>query len=128
MKKIIGLCALAVTLFATSSQAQEIYKNETIVGIGATLEKLQDGSVQIKALIPDAPAERSGLIVGDLILEVKSLPDSAVVSVLNLSLADVVALIMGPVGVPVEILFKRNGDQQAIISIIREKFEVSDSE
>lgn len=128
MKRFIGLFLLAATLFASASNAQEVYKTETIVGIGATLEKLVDGSVQVIGLIPNAPAEQSGLAVGDLILEVKSLPTSSVVSVLNLPLVDVVALIRGPIGVPVEILFRRGTGADTVVSIVREKFEVPDEE
>jgi C-terminal processing protease CtpA/Prc len=64
MKKIIGLCLLAATFFTSGVYAQEAYKTETIVGIGATLEKLADGRVQVDALIPNAPAERAGVAVG----------------------------------------------------------------
>ncbi len=71
-------------------------KTETIVGIGATLGKLADGSIQIIGLIPNSPAEHSGLAKDDFIIEVKSLPNSPVVDVRSLPLADVVALIRGP--------------------------------
>ncbi|MEK6775070.1 MAG: hypothetical protein AABY64_14110 [Bdellovibrionota bacterium] len=128
MKKFIGLCVLSMTLFATASFSQEINKTETIVGIGATLEKLPDGSVQINHFVSGAPAERSGLMIKDLIYAVKALPDTAMVSVLSLPLNDVVSLIRGPVGVPVEIHFKRGDAPEAVVSIIREKFEISDDE
>jgi C-terminal processing protease CtpA/Prc len=124
MTKIIGLCLFAATLFTTVSYAQEIDKTETIIGIGATLEKLPDGTVEVDALVPKAPAEHSGLAVGDIILEVKSLPNSLVVDVRALSLPDIVELIRGPVGVPVEISFRRGNSGVTVLSIVREKFDV----
>ena len=126
MKKFIGLCLLATTLFTTASHAQDVYKTETFVGIGATLEKLADGTLQVDAFIPNAPAEHSGLAVGDVILEVKSLPTSAVVDVRSLSLPDAVALIRGPAGVPVEISYMRGQVGPTVLSIVREKFDVDD--
>lgn len=117
---------LAATLLMSVSEAQESYKVESIVGIGAVLEKLEDGTIRVNKLIPKAPAERSGLVVGDLILQVKSLPTTAAVSVINMALPDVVALIRGPVGVPVELLVKRGAIAEAVIPIVREKFEVSE--
>lgn len=122
----IGVMLLAAALLTSVSEAQEGYKVESIVGIGATLEKLEDGTVRVNRLIPKAPAERFGLVAGDLILQVKSLPTTASVSVINMALPDVVALIRGPVGVPVEILVKRGTIAEAVIVIVREKFEVSE--
>lgn len=128
MKKIIGLCFLAASLFAMVSHAQNIYRTETIFGIGATLEKLSDGTVQINALIPNAPAERSGLAVGDVIVEVKSLPTSAFVDVRSLSLLEIVGLIRGPIGVPVDISFVRNQSGPVVLTIVRDKFDVDDGQ
>jgi C-terminal processing protease CtpA/Prc len=128
MRKLIGLCFLVTSLLSLGAQAHEAYKTETITGIGATLEKLADGSIQINGLIPNSPAEHSGLAKGDFIIEVKSLPNSAVVDVRTLPLADVVALIRGPVGVPVELSFVRGNSLPTVISIIREVIEVDDGE
>jgi C-terminal processing protease CtpA/Prc len=128
MKTIIGIFFLAATMFATSSHAQEIYKIESIVGIGATLEKLPDGTVQVDALIPNAPAEHSGLAVGDIIVEVKSLPTSAAVDVRRLSLHDIVALIRGQIGVPVEISYMRGQAGPTVLTIVREKFDIDDGQ
>jgi C-terminal processing protease CtpA/Prc len=96
--------------------------------IGATLQKLEDGAVQIIGVIPRSPAEYSGLAKGDLIIEVKSLPDSPVYDVRSLPLPEVVALIRGPLGVPVEISFVRGDSQATVISIIREVIELDDRE
>lgn len=128
MRNLIGLCFLAFSLFVSSVQAQATYKIETIVGIGVTLDKLADGSVQIIGLIPNSPAEHSGLAKGDLIMEVKSLPNGPIVGVRSLPIADVVALIRGPVGVPVEISFVRGNSEPALLSIIRAVIEIDDGE
>ncbi len=126
MKKIIGLCLLATIFLTSSVYAQEVYKTETIIGIGATLQKLTDGTVKVDAIIPNTPADRAGLSVDDIILEVKSMPSSTVVDVRQLPLPDIIALIRGPIGVPVEITFTRGDLAPVVLSIVREKFEIED--
>ncbi|MBL7671803.1 MAG: hypothetical protein JNM39_15050 [Bdellovibrionaceae bacterium] len=106
MKKIIGLFLLTTALFNSAAYAQESYLTQTIVGIGAILEKLPDGRVHVNTQIANAPAERTGLAVGDVI----------------------VALIRGPVGMPAEISFVRGNSGPIVLSIVREKFEVDDGE
>lgn len=126
MRNLIGVCFLISSLIVSTVQAQETFKTDTIVGIGAALEKLADGSVQIIGIVPNSPAEHSGLAKGDFIIEVKSLPNSPVVDVRSLPLADVVALISGPVGVPVEISFVRGNSEPTILSITRAVIEIDD--
>ncbi len=128
MKKMIGLFLFATTLFTAGAYARENYKIESMVGIGATLEKLPDGTVQVDALIPKAPAERIGIAVGDIIHEVKSLPTNSFVDVRNFSFEDTVALIRGPIGVPVTLSITRGGSNLVEIAIVRETFEVDDGE
>lgn len=82
----------------------------------------------MNALIPNAPAEHAGLAVGDIILEVKSLPNSTVVDIRNLPLSEIVGLIRGPIGIPVEISLRRGNSVPKVLSIIRDKFEVEDGE
>ncbi|MBL7544129.1 MAG: PDZ domain-containing protein [Bdellovibrionaceae bacterium] len=124
MRNLIGLCFLVSSLFVSSVHAQESYKTETIVGIGATLGKLADDSIQIIRLIPNSPAEHSGLAKDDFIIEVKSLPNSPVVDVRSLPLDDVAALIRGPAGVPVEISFVRGSSEPTVLSITRTVIEI----
>jgi C-terminal processing protease CtpA/Prc len=126
MKKIIVLYILATTVFTSVAYAQEAYGTETLIGIGATLEKQADGTILVDALISNAPAEHAGLAIGDIIEEVKSLPNGAFVSIHNLPLDSIVALIRGPLGVPVEILFTRGNSEPIDLSIVREKFDVND--
>lgn len=128
MTKFVGLCFLVASLFSSGAHAQEVYKTETIVGIGAVLEKLADGTVQVNNLIPNSPAERAGVTIGDIITEVKSQPNSTIADVRSLPLADVVALIRGPIGVPVELTFFRGSSEPIILSIVREKIEIDDGE
>ncbi len=68
------------------------------------------------------------MAVGDIIVAAKSLPTSAVVDVRSLSLPDIVALIRGQIGVPVEITYTRGQSGMTVLSIVREKFEVDDGE
>ena len=126
MGKLIGFC-LMIALGA-GAQAAQYEKLETLVGIGATLEKSASGDVRIIGLVPNAPAEKAGLLAGDLIAQVRASPFEAPVMVRDLPLASVVALIRGPVGAPVEITYVRGISDAIDVSIVRQEFEVNDGE
>jgi carboxyl-terminal processing protease len=71
-------------------------------GIGATLEKLQ-GKVVIVTVLPNTPAQKSGIKEGDAILAVDGKTTS------GLSLSDVVDQIRGKEGTPVKLTLERKG-------------------
>lgn len=128
MKNTISICLLIVTLFFSQAYAQQLTASETIAGIGATLQKVTDGRVEVVGLIPNAPAERAGLAIGDALIQVQSLPGSAAVDIRSLPLADIVAMIRGPAGIPVVVSYIRENSELTVLSILREEFEVSDEE
>lgn len=128
MKTFKTLSLAVITFLCVGAGAQQLFAPVRIVGIGAILQQLSDGTIQVTGLIPSAPAVKAGIAVGDEILEVKSLPGSSLVAVRSLPLADVVALIRGPVGVPVELLIQRGGSEILERFIIREEFEIEDGE
>ena len=105
-----------------------MFKSVNIAGIGATLEKLSDGTLQVDALIPNAPAEQAGLQTGDIITEIKPLPASIAVDVRSISLAQAVSLIRGPIGTPVDVYYRRGQGGTTELSIVREQFQVDDEE
>jgi C-terminal processing protease CtpA/Prc len=91
--------------------AQQLYAPVRIVGIGVALEQRADGTIQVNAVIPNAPSEKAGMAPGDEILEVQSRPGLPAVEVRLLPLADVVALIRGPIGVR-PLLLKRSSSRE----------------
>lgn len=128
MKSVFGFCVFLAVLTSTKSHASEVFKSVNIAGIGATLEKLSDGTLQVDALIPNAPAEQAGLQTGDIITEIKPLPASIAVDVRSISLAQAVFLIRGPIGTPVDVYYRRGQGGTTELSIVREQFQVDDEE
>jgi carboxyl-terminal processing protease len=128
MRKFPGLYFLVTALLTSIAFAQDADTAVNIVGIGVAIEKVSNGTARIKALIPNAPAERAGLAADDHIIEVKSLPSSPTLDVRPLTLKEIVDLIRGPVEAPIEISFIRGHSDPIVISINREILEVEDTE
>lgn len=126
MKALLILSLLAASFLGGRVLAHDMTKLETIVGIGATLNKLADGSIEVTGSIPGAPAERAGLGVGDLITAVQSAPTAPLIDTRALPLADVVGLIRGPEGSTVRLKIERGTDAPFTLTILREKFEIED--
>ncbi|MDA1258783.1 MAG: S41 family peptidase [Chloroflexi bacterium] len=84
-------------------------------GIGAQIDSTPDGSrVIVVAPIPDTPAERAGLMSGDIILAVDG-DDTE-----GWSVIDAVTRIRGEGGTPVELVIQRLGELDPIVvTIIR---------
>lgn len=75
---------------------EDDYIQGQYVGIGAYVQ-MKDGRVLIVAPIEDSPAQKAGLKSGDVIVDVDG------ESVAGLSLSEVIARIMGPVGTTVHV-------------------------
>lgn len=75
-------------------------------GIGASLSVLENGDIVIISPLKDSPAEKSGLLPGDIIIGVN---DNLIG---GLSLTEVVGLIKGPAGTDVIINVKRDGENK----------------
>lgn len=76
-------------------------------GLGMLIQD-QDGTSVVTQVFPRSPAEMGGVITGDLIVAVDGRP------VGGLGIDSVSALLLGPVGTPVEVRFARRGTEGAI--------------
>jgi carboxyl-terminal processing protease len=87
-------------------------------GIGATVN-MQDGRIIIVRPLDGSPAERAGLLPGDLILEVDG------VSILGMNLLDAIGLIRGPEGTSVRLTVVRPPETESFeVEITRQKIDV----
>lgn len=76
--------------YMTKEEFEKNYKNSRgeLVGIGITIEILQDGKILVKEVRPDTPAKNAGLLPGDTILsinqvELTSENTSSVISIIS---------------------------------------------
>ncbi len=79
-------------------------------GIGATLQKNESGFAEIVGLIRDAPAEKTGLRVGDLIYMVDE-----TVCTSDMELGDVTAMIRGEAGTDVKLTVLRDTETVELV-------------
>ena len=87
----------------------------TLVGIGSRIGR-RDGALQILGPFPGSPAERSGLLVGDVISHIDGH------ATVGISVEDAVERIRGPEGVPVVLTVRRPGEEgRRVFVIVREK-------
>ena len=88
--------------------------NSAYEGIGVSLEKVGD-TARILTVIPDSPADKAGIIPGDMILKVD---DTAIQ---DKSQNEIISLIRGESGAAVNLLLSRNGSTISY-TLIRELF------
>ncbi|MDE2766066.1 MAG: S41 family peptidase [Chloroflexota bacterium] len=95
------------TSYASPAQAEVAFDyTGAFDGIGAEVN-LTDGQVLIHAPLPDSPAERAGLLPGDVVLSVDGR------SLFDMTLLDAVSLIRGPKGTTVTLRVLRPGNPDA---------------
>lgn len=87
-------------------------------GIGARVDLAPEGGVQIKHLFANQPAQKAGLQVDDVIIEV----DGQDVTLMQLD--EAVALIRGPRGTQVRLKVRRADESPFEITIMRASIEV----
>jgi len=88
-------------------------------GIGATLRQIPSGGVQIVRTFPGTPAERGGVLPGDIIEAVNG------VSTQGLNSIEVAALVRGPRGSEVTLTLRRAGRARPFeITLVRERIEI----
>jgi carboxyl-terminal processing protease len=92
----------------------EEQSSNMFTGIGVWLSKSRGGQVKIASVQEDSPASRSGLMVGDQVLEVNG------TDVRGASLTSVIALIRGEVGSRIELLVDRN-DKRILATLSTQK-------
>lgn len=86
-------------------------------GIGVTIKTDEEsGQIAVLTVIPNTPADRAGVLPGDVFHEVDGK------RVTGLSQAELSALVPGPRGTTVSIVFKR-GDEFLTFEIVRDTFE-----
>jgi len=87
-------------------------------GIGARVDVAMGGGVQIKHLFADQPAQKAGLQVDDIIIEVDG------TDVTSMQLDAAVSLIRGPRGTQVRLKVIRNGAAPFDIIVTRARIEI----
>lgn len=87
--------------------------NGSFGGVGMELGA-KDGEIVVIAPLPETPAEKNGVLAGDVILAVNDeyIDDETV--------EEVVFLIRGEVGTEVKLLLQRNGDEPYELTLVRE--------
>ncbi|HSA52027.1 MAG TPA: PDZ domain-containing protein, partial [Yinghuangia sp.] len=84
----------------------------TYPGVGLTVRQA-NGEVRVGHVHPDSPADRAGLVAGDLLAAVDDLPAG------ELGVAGVVSRLRGPVGAPVVLTIVRDGAPTPVV-LVRE--------
>ena len=80
---------------------------------------IRNGEITILAPIPDTPADRAGVLPGDIILEIYG------ESTEGLTLMEAVNIIRGPKGEPVDLTIRHRGDDEPVpVTIIRDTVEL----
>ena len=86
-------------------------------GIGVYMG-FKNGGVQVLGVIPESPGEKVGLLAGDSILAVNSQPVS------EIEPGEVAMKIRGKVGTDVELLIRREGEEDKTYTITREVIQM----
>jgi hypothetical protein len=87
-------------------------------GVGMVLHE-EGGAIRVQEILEGLPAERSGLVAGDLVLQIDGEP------VEGMSLEDAVGRIRGAEGETVHLLVRRAGrDEPFELSLVRETVDV----
>jgi carboxyl-terminal processing protease len=86
-------------------------------GIGA-LVTMEDGQLIIVEPFKDQPAEKAGVLPGDVVLKV----DDTIIQ--NLSLYEAIDLILGPAGTEVRLTIQREGQEPFEVTIVRAHIDV----
>ncbi|MBC7233481.1 MAG: S41 family peptidase [Chloroflexi bacterium] len=108
------------TVFLTAEQANVFHEDleGEFGGIGVTVNMTEEGYLQVVKLIPGAPAEKTSLKPGDIILEVDGK------SIQGLDMAQAISLIRGPKGTQVRLLIKHPEGETEEITITRAIVEI----
>lgn len=87
------------------------------VGIGVTItEDEEAGGMRIESVVPNGPADRSGVLVGDILLQVEGQ------DTLTLGVTGTRDLVRGEEGTAVNMLFSRDGEKLEL-TIVRESID-----
>lgn len=102
--------------YYTPEEAIKILENlsDSITGIGVLVSSI-NGSLIIGQVMPNTPAERAGIMVGDRLVSANG------ISLTGMDLDTATSHIKGPVGTTVNLVVDRDRVGQVSFSIIREK-------
>lgn len=92
-----------------------------IEGIGVTIQETEEGLIEVVNVLEGTPAERSGVMVGDIFLQVNG------EDVTEFNTLELATVVRGPSGSTVNIVFGRNGDEVEL-SIERAPIEIPNIE
>lgn len=108
------------TTFLTPQQAEMANSDMQgqFEGIGARVAIAEGGGVEIKYLFDQQPAQKSGLLIGDVIVKVDG------VDVTRMDLNDAIALIRGPRGTQVVLTIERKNQPTFDVIITRARIEI----
>lgn len=103
--------------YYNAEEAQRLYERleDEVTGIGVSVLS-SDGSIIVSKAFPSSPAEKAGIISGDIIIEANG------TDLRGLELDRAIQYIRGPVGTKVELKLIRSGVAEPItVSVVREK-------
>jgi carboxyl-terminal processing protease len=86
-------------------------------GIGA-LVTMEDGRLVIVEPFRDQPADRAGILPGDVVVQVDDTP------IENMSLYEAIALILGPAGSKVRLTIVREGEEPFEVEVTRDRIDI----
>lgn len=90
-----------------------------VEGIGAFVRETEEGFFEIVRPIPGQPAEKAGLLPGDIVIEVDGQ------SMEGVSFDEVIMLVRGPRGTDVTLTIAREGEEEPLeFTITRVRFEI----
>jgi carboxyl-terminal processing protease len=87
-------------------------------GIGAQVELAEGGGVRLRYLFPNQPAEKAGLLAGDVILAVDGK------DITKLTLLEAIAMIRGPRNSKVTLTIRRDQEKPRDITVTRDRIEI----
>lgn len=108
------------TAFLDPEQA-EMFKSDIegrFEGIGARVDKAPDGGVELKYLFAEQPAQKAGLLVGDVIIAVDGN------DVTKLDLNEAITLIRGPRDTKVVLTIRRGEGEPFDVTVVRKSIEI----
>jgi carboxyl-terminal processing protease len=112
------------TSFVTPQEAAIRAEDDTgeYEGIGAYVDLDEDGKLIIVAPFEGSPAEEAGLQPEDRVVAVDG------VSIIGLSLSEMISKVRGPAGSEVVLTVEREGEQPFEVTVTRDRFELEISE
>ncbi|HLL89903.1 MAG TPA: S41 family peptidase [Tepidisphaeraceae bacterium] len=108
------------SVYVPPSQQEQFDRmlDQTYRGVGIQLDQTPEGRVEVVSPIEGSPAFKAGVQAGDVITKVNG------ESIEGLRLPEVTKKIAGPVGTPVTLTVRREGEKELDISLTREEIVV----